>query len=756
MSFEWKLARIEELIKGVPDVSLGDERVKLDLAKGSVEQPIVTGLEEVSFVIDASAEASIAAFNGPGDEDSAGVVGERPEKPDPTQLDPVLVPGEHAWLKYAVLARAKANAGASLPYLGGNSSVDASLLMADYHVHLPSDNARQAVHADARALRLPVVAAHVTSLQPNEALTLQVRAQLEAEFTVRWSDIFTANMSTLTNLLPQGTLVALEISLGSSLSGGLQLIDDFAIVFSRKDPGKIQVNFKKSNARKGKVAATIGVEIGAKDPDAFKDVLEAALEGLLAHLKVERFEELLDKWIANNISPEEREIIVSAFHRIWGIELPSDPAKAWEDLKSKVRETIQQVAKERIKAGFEYEYARLHERTTVFQLELQDTDAIKLHPLLITGRVSKALELVDKSALRSYFYQDVSTKAQSWGFSLGFGKWQLLSGRDRQALRRVTEQSSPEPGSPQRIAYLGTRTYEGDAFGHKAAWSVDFRCDMDRPSARPTAADFKYGLYLVLSRQGKLSRDELRHAVDDAIIWRVLDDADEEKLIDDIYAAAKDERFETRLELKISDVLFRNLLPLVAKAEIAPYGRALARAMPWNEVSCRAIPEQRQRIYAPLWNTYLVDKGVDWNPSRAARDTAGHLAKDPYAKGPANANVYWEKTGGVNSFAHVLDMNARSGSTKYRDTYYRWEHLVHGMENLDKAISQGWHTKWIESVFAELEEMWGNSFYIKAMGALLLELAWDTPPGPDVIERTFSVVIGTDKPKKQIVFGSTR
>lgn len=761
MPFEWKLASLEELKGLFQDTSLKDANVRVNLATAKVEQPISLGLEGLSFVVDGGAVAAIEAFNSPGDVDVDGVVGDKPTQEDPSRLSPPLVLGQDAWLKYAVRARAKARAGVNMPFLSGSGSGEVSLLVADYHVHALTERLRDAVNADTRSLRLPLVVDHVLKLQPKEALSFQARTRLETSVSLQWADVFTTNLNALSRLLPEGTLLALKTSAGALVTGSVHVTDDFLLTFSREKAGAVVVSVQKGAVREAKLAAQVGVTVeSAVDPKVFGAVIDA-LVGLPG---VAHFEQLVDKLSTTPLSDEEKRLLRQVLDRLGLKDYEADASalkKAWEAQKAKARQVLVDIAAQKISSGFQYEYARLSEQQTLLRLEVTDAQLQQLHTPLVLGQLTQVLKQVEPGALRSYFLQDTQTSVEAWGFSLGFSKWRLLKAQSLKKLQRVTQFGSPDHvHGPRRYAYVGVRSYEGVLFQGTGRWSIDFKCDMGEFRAQPTVRDFNYGLYLQLHRQGELAENTLRQAIDEAIVWHVLDDADEELVLKEVQAASKGEKVEVRLEMKLADTLFREMTSLAGMGQPELFAKALARAMPWDTSRARANPEFRQSVYAPLWLAYLTQQAKDWTPKRAAERAEAWLKQNKLAKGLGGEVAYWEGQGTAypNTFADVLDKNSRLADVggQYGGTYIRWQRLVAGMALLRDGLQQGADPALLERVFEELEELWRVSFHVKAFGAMLLELSRQSVQGLKAVERTFTVVTGAGGQKGQILFSASR
>ncbi len=761
MPFEWKLASLDELKGLFLETPLKDSQIRVNLASARVEQPISLGLEGLSFVVDGGAVAAIEAFNSPGDLDADGVVGDKPAQEDPARLSPPLVLGQDAWLKYAVRTRVKAQAGASMPFLSGSGSGEVSLQVADYHLHALTEKLRDAINADTKNLRLPLVLDHVLKLQPKEALSFQARTRLDTSVSLRWADVFSTNLNALSRLLPGGTLLALQVSAGASVTGSVQVTDDFLLTFSREKAGAVVVSMQKGAVRESKLAAQVGVTV---EPVVDPRVINAVMDALVGLPGVAQFEKLVDKLATTPLSDAEKQVLRLVLDRLGLKEYEADPSalkKAWEAQKARARQALVEIATLKIAAGFQYEYARLSEQQTLLRMELPEAQLQQHHTSLVMGRLTHVLKQVEPSAVRSYFLQDIRTSTEAWGFSLGLSKWRLLHSHSLKRLQRVAQFGSPDHlHGPRRYAYMGVRSYEGGLFQGTGRWSVDFKCDMGEFRAQPTVRDFNFGLYLQLHRQGVLPEATLRQAIDEAIVWHVLDDADEDLVLQQIQEAAQGKAVEVRLEMKLADTVFRELTSLGAMGLPELFAKALARAMPWDKTRARSDPEFRQSVYAPLWMAYLTEKAKDWTPKRAAARAEAWLKQDRIAKGMGGEVAHWEGQGTAypNTFADVLDKNSRLADVggQYGGTYIRWQRLVAGLALLRDGLQQGADPELLERVFEELEELWRVSFHVKAFGALLLGLSAQSVQGLKAVERTLTVVSGAGDQKGQLLFSASR
>ena len=649
MSARWNIVKPDELARSIPNAPLKDGHIGVSLAKASVEEPMDVGVAGLSFSIGAAAEVKVEAFKRAEDEDEDGVVGVKTPAPPPP---PLPIDGKHAWLKFSTVAQAKARAGVALPYVIGSGSAAASLTIADYHVHALSENARTAAARDITELRLPFVLDHVLRLAPNEAVALTARAKLATEIEVSWADVFSTGLGALTSMLPAGSGLSIEIDAGASVGAIVSITDDFTLVFSREKAGRVLATVHKASLRGGKVPFHIGVDVRF---DGLDTALGAVLDGLLGSVPVARFEALLaklDKAAASLagavdvLGEAERALFEAALERLGLAKITGDAARleaAWKAFVAGVRRKIQTIAESKLTSGFEYEYSRVREREAIAELDVADADLAALHPLLLTARLDAALEEAGAAALRSYFRRDEITWEHAWGFTLGFGKWQLLASHDRKKLTAVVEYGSTDRvNGPVRISYLGVRSYEDTWFGSTTKLGVDFRCETDGFVKRPSAADLTYGLYLLMAFRGKPSGRELRDIVDTAATWGILDERDEKKVLDQIGAAGHGQKVDARIEVKLDDRLVRALALRFSQRDITLAARALARALPWDTVATHTTPGVRQRVFTEVWLAYLLHQ--DWFRDGASAARPAAAAVGGVVVAPPRAPIFWRDT----------------------------------------------------------------------------------------------------------------
>ncbi|TSC22961.1 hypothetical protein [Corallococcus sp. Z5C101001] len=727
----WKLVLLDEVSKVLPDAPLQGSDIRVELPTASYALPAGEKLGALTFAFDVSARGFVEGYDAPADVDAAGVVGEAPSDPTAQLAPPLVYGGDAAWLKYAVETRVKADVGVPLPYVALSANGDVRVLLADYHRHPQRMNARAALKEDAPSLRLPLLTSSLDALGVGDAIAFQARGELSVTATLDWTDVYTSNLQTLTKLLSASTLLSFEAKAGATVSAKVKVTDDYAVIFSRPEAGRVRVQVKKAVAREAGVTAALHVEARLTDPAALVTQVERVLEGLLS-VPLGTFESLLTKLEAHALSENETKVLRIILDRLGFQELEVNLTALrarWDKLRADTRARIQALAESKFEAGFRYEYLRLKEQTALLSAVCTDAQARALHPLLVTGRMDSATQRMqaDGLTLEQCLLKEVNKESNAWGFSLKLGTW-ALGGSDTRELTQVVQRNSLEKEAPQRISFLGVRSYTGALLTPYSHWTADFKADMAEHRKSPTVADFDLGLYLLLRHDArKQGDDDLRQAVDEAIIWGALDDAEEEEVLKRIRAAAAGQAFETRVELKLDNRTLRDVITHAADPDApSAFARALGRALPWYAVPCRDRPAVRESIYAPLWKSYLEQ---NWSAADAARTAAASLKNNPLVG--RFAHTEGQLGDGMLTFAEVIQKNP--------GTVSKWRDLRAGL--LDLRNNEQRSPAVFNGAFKALSQSWAQSFHLKATGAFFLELAARGGNGLATVERTFTVTV---------------
>lgn len=724
-SFE--LADPLKLAGQLVDGQLQGAATGLQLASASLDAPFNAGIPGVGFGASAGAVLSLCAYGDGGAMDPDGVVG-RPLPPggaaDPLQLSPPLSPAGKVYLAYRLEANARASAGAGVGFFGASGDTERSVKLSDYHGHAPTELVRDAFLADAFKLRNILRANDVAGLAVGDALAMSTSGRLSTSVAVSWGDLLPAAIGRLSQLLPGvDHLIAVQTNLGASLHADASIQDDFVLVLSRPEPGRLRASVLRGETCTAGMGGALSAGV-AFDPSA---PVEAVL-GALAGRPLKWVDDTMARLVQAPLDDATRGLLKLVLDRVGLAGGEADPAglmERWGALKERLRGQLQEFITLRISAGLTYDFQRTEQRTALFQAVLPDADALAQHATLLRGDLTSLLQLLSTSgrAPEVYLRQQSVERRHAWGFSLGLPFISGPSSTDEDRLRFVT---TTRQDGQKRLAALGARNYRGDLFGIATDWGAELHAEMAEFRAAPKASDFQYGLHLLMHREEKGS-GALAQMVDDAVVWGAIDESDRLAVLQQIQAKAGNGGVDARVELTVTDTGLRALLPAAPAAGQAVLARVLARAMPWYGWRARQNADVRAAVYAPLWEGLLRDGG--WAAKAAAAAAASALERNPMAKDIAPMEGQWP-TPGLLTFASLVNAYPTVAATAQR--------MLAGLQALAGTIGSTMPADAIDAAFEQLKGGWGQSFLLRAFGALVVSLAGQRGAMKQ-LERTFTV-----------------
>ncbi|HEX8169399.1 MAG TPA: hypothetical protein VF824_02535 [Thermoanaerobaculia bacterium] len=467
---------------------------------------------------------------------------------------------QNAWIKYKLSAKAAANAGLV------KSAADVELC--DYRIHSAAQRAWDAVSSDLGAPRTLLSLADVQSLEPGEALAMELGGALSATVSFSWSDVVSAKLSEILEGFPA---IGLKLRKGLETSLSAKITDRFTVVISRTPDRRFRIAVKKAASRDHTYSLEAAVGAEASAMPLIDDVLDP---------------------LVNALEEKTGERIADA-------------------ARGELRKRLAKAATWKATVGLAYEYARIDEQTAIADYILGDAALLPHdHELALAGDFgSIAAELRTDGGARTlvrYLNESTLTRRSSFGFSLGIGKWIDVRARDESAFRQTTRTSLD---GFHLVTCRGTRKYEEKNIpGNDFEWVVDLKAQMDEFRSQPTTLDFDYGLHLLVTlERDALSRDDLRRMLDFARMWDVCA-ADEAT-----FADALGRKTTLRVQLTIDR---EALLPILTAfdADRTRWAEPLAVAMPYMST----FPERndyakRRETYAPAWHEWLRDRHVSFH-----------------------------------------------------------------------------------------------------------------------------------------------
>jgi hypothetical protein len=739
------------------------------LANADVDKDFQVSIPGGTFQIAAALKAQVELLNEASDEDKDGILGKPSAQPGPTELPALFLPGEAGcWLKYSTEGKAKADGSGQFPFVSVEGKAAVDVRVADYRRHDPSLTLAKAIQGDVRTLRLAFMLPDVKAMGPGDVLAMQTGLQLSTAIKLTWPDFLATAATALASQALSSKLLTLKASLGPSVAFSVSTADEYRIVFSRPlSGGAFSVSIHRASAHSVAPGFSLGVkaEIGAP-------VLEALLKAVAGSHPAAQVEAFVKGLESNSLAKEWLPLGSELFAKL-GFQVETS-VESISQAYQKAKEILSRAAEHKVSIAFQYEYSRLTREAALMELEIPSSEIDRAHGPLVSGRIDAIQAMTQDSWIRRYFNQKTAVMTRAWGFTLGWRDWSLVKTKERTKLEVVVQHASRDHvhGS-RRYAYLGTRSYEAEGWlqRHPAIRSIDFKADMKQFSLSPSADEFEYGFYGQFRTEGKLGKDELKHLIDRAIVLRVIPESDSAEVLQQLQtASAEGKALTTRLEFKLEGESFFTLLQNMGvdpSFEREAYARALARALPYSSQPVRSSVQGRQKLYAPLWLSFLKSGGRDWSYQLAPGIVAHHLKQTAGKEGWMAAE--WEESKGSDghyspgTFMSVLEKDSINsgdiGGKPYAKIAEDWRDLNAQVRALQDAIEGadafgGDPTRTvIQEVFDAFDRPASNSFRLMALANWLLELAERDETLRDV-QRLLSVTVGEGDSAQVLTFTS--
>ncbi|MEM8929804.1 MAG: amidohydrolase family protein [Acidobacteriota bacterium] len=725
------------------------------ISTGPLDTSVLGGT--VSF--DAAAELQVKTFHDADQTDIDAIL--RPPPADQPMSDferrrlgrPVgnLIPfmEDRAWLKARFDAKVQGDLSTSSGLAALEVDGEKSVVLTDYRAHDRNTSLFDAVRETFRRPRFALDRDDVLRLGDGDAVSLATRGRIGGELTLSWADVFTSGLDQLTEALGSTIPIRLSVDVGASVSAGLEVQDDFRVVFARREQRtRVSVSKIKSTGKSAKIELTGGVQFS--DPDQLADVLDQLVAQRLgqAQDRIERFlglEAVESDAERNTLGQLEAALNEQGLDAVQG---------AIKSLRDTVETTIETIVKTRLSLGFSYHYEHLETEAVVFDADLSDRIVEQLHHEIVDGDLTGVLDRFHRGAteeinLHQFLRLRETERSASWGFHLG-------SLGDRRKRKTVFAESVDIRGA-KKLAFFGLDTYtsktgwpdvrRGKFATAKWSWQVDLNAEMSAFRPAPKASDFTFSLGFQTHWEDRFSKKRLGEWLDQARLWRAVDPAIELDAIVAAFEPLDHQNVRAEVEILFDHEILRHLLhgPL-AKAPTDDARRALeagalAAALPYRDESARRTPAKRREHFTTLWKAYLTEEAnlsfANLRGLERAERWAGFAAQllDQAGLGDAasternfrpnrqNLNVFPWTIGGrlfLDGGPHDALASARRGLAMLRDV------LPNPHEN-DKIADPNLEAEAVEEIFDELTEFWSEqTHYLRAAGALLADAAQET------------------------------
>lgn len=780
LKFEPKPEDLQDIVNGVatlqkPLSAHGDVQLVRVGGKANVDYKTGTPIGEVNFSFGVGGNVSVGVFNAANDVDDDGVFSgqsvETTAREDASgkfkeiKLPPAIQFDQgKAWTRFRYEASPMIQASVEPP-AGFAFKLDKSkkAIFGDYHTHPATTRTLDALTSDIGSLRFAGDADHIVGLPDGDALSYMVRGVLETSLSFTWSDSFLWAISDASRFLGPGQSLALEFGPSVTVDFKVAINDDFRLSFKKTDNDRIRVAVMKAKSQELGFGIDAGISVGFSNPAQISDAINAFLKSVVGKQLnaidgvIAKIDSLVEKATMSDFTDNQKKIIMllaqrlgltSVLETIEDVEAKWNQIKEkWQQIKDYLPDRITEAVQTKVKFGFKYEYLRLKVEEELAVAVLTKASLRAVHKDLMLLNVDKLLDEAVKPSnkLETYINQVKKTRRQAWGFTLGVGKWTLLSGQDKREVERVLQKNL---SGHKRVAFDAVRSYEDSSLVDSHSWVVNLKAELSEFSQHLDYSKLEYGLHLkYFNLEKKIDKGELRHSLDYAILWNALS-FDEIDSMTNQFADTVGGKGEVGVEILIGDEQLREIVERAATMSDTEYlnrmAAAFARSLPFSEIlpNLRANPQRRERFYTPLWSEILRN-GIS-SPTGLRNMIYQHL--DDYNQTEAKNEQIGQN---ALHFAVQATLNDyRSAIRGFRKGLIKLNELFKG------KVTDDWDGKDFVSAFKSLRDLWNREIYVRATGAFLLSIAAEDSSVISEIKRTATFDLKKGSNSKSIVTGA--
>lgn len=739
-----------DLLKDAKELKLGE--FSLDSNEGA----------ETDFAFGADASASIQLFNSSEDDDSDDLLASADEKAIIPFADNAPV------LKYKLQLKADGSVGASFGDLKVGIEGNAMLEAMAYTKHTLTESLSSALLSDVKNFPSVLSLDEVSEMSNGSALAVETEAKIGGSLSFDFADVFTAGLSGLTALLESDKLISLDISKGLEVSANYSLEDTYQLVIIKdsSEGYEFLVSVNKSKSSKLSASASASIGVGFSEPEVFSNALNNQLDKLVSQL-VEISDDLYEQaktWLESNqevaeLSPELSAVVdkLIAHFGIGDIPEKYEELKTkLDEFKDKVKETVTEEAKNKLKVSIGFEYSRISSYTTLLKARMKKTvlaeDApngknvfnslvlFNPNPLIEVARTANSSLIKVEDFLKNH----MTKQSSNWGISIGFGKFKFGGSDETSREFNVSENIDGD----QKVSFNGIRAYKevGTLSGFSDQWSVGFNPTMDdfAQGGDPKPKDFENSFTLRMQhydkkfRGNKAEKGRIQELVDTALCWGIINENSFQSTIDNIWTTLE----SGKKKAPVTFTLNLNFTPkafelasdewwqLMSQPDLSLQflAKAMARSLSFKaDTDIRSTPSKRESAYAGLWLGYL--KGTLPSDARElAKQVENHIQPMD------NVMAQKERDMASGSLASVVKMNP---ATKGRWTTFNQGIL--GYLNDYRFNEYTDYRSEIRQAFNDIKPIWAQSFDVRTFGTYLNQLGTLDGNIPTEIEANLTV-----------------
>lgn len=616
-------------------------------------------------------------------------------------------------------------------------------------MHDPGETVQTAVKDDLSSLRLISSAEDIEALAPQEAVAMQAEGTLGASLSARWVDVLSGRLSALGQLVDHADAFAVSVDAGAKAHLDVEVEDAFTVVFSRAETGAVRAAVKRRDRREVSGGVSAGVTVTLKNPDQVETVLGDVVDALLGAARGE-IESILGEHDAlSEIEGDDLTLITTVLGRL-GLEQTATTIEEVRarisDLEEEARETLKEIAESEVGVSFFFEYNRIDAETVLLEAVVDDERIGDVHGDVLRGNLRPLLTEASTEdsgvTLRRYFNEETTTVSRSWGLGLQFGEW-FSAGSQNEVERTSVERRGPS-GQLRRFSFTGRRFNKDESIGGASrCYAARLEASMHSDSGSETYQGGKLSCGLTVStqfREESVNDTELHRWLDLARLWRIVNPGAVSDIRAQISSRANTANAVTAsFKIRVPDRALKTAVRQIAAAgpdaNAEAFGRALGEAMTWlkDYGEIRQQPRQRRRHYGPLWAAYL--KRPRLRPQDLARRAAEAFREKGRSGLAHREGEMWREIGGT------IGGTAR----RHPETRRRWADFLEGTKTLARVLRGDEGPSAISQAFEDLQRLWGQAFYLRALGVYVLDIVAQNPVHLERTERVLTIDYETEE-----------
>ncbi|MBN1296055.1 hypothetical protein JXA80_04695 [bacterium] len=718
----------ENLVAKLPMGAVGKSRQ--DIAEAAVTGSGHPTIGHVTFAIVSGLTCKIEAFNSLNDKDEDNVFGKSAADGSVRHelgLEPTLVhdPAK-AWLKYSARASLAVDSDMSDGTIAIGVDTQSDAILADYRCHDARQPTLEAFQMDMPP-RSMLSIADIQALGAGDALLYGVRGTLGASVKMTWGDVFSGSLNSLTGLLKNTDLIAIETEVGATADVNVTITDDFRAIITNAGDGKLRLAVKKARLREWDDGAKIGVTVAFADPKKVKEILVNAILAV-AGSTIDEINAMFDT-VDPSQWDERITNLLESLDLMKYVNHIDELKKQWDALQDAVYREVDAVANARLEAGLNCDYHRITEDESVLQITMPMPDVASIHTDILTCNLKDILAYADDSAhdvtIERYLRQKTVIKKFAWGFSLGIAEF-AIRGKDLTKRKWVERTRRHDNVYQTSMSFLGSRGYTSSIFGEKSGWTVDFSATMDKWQLEPKTKDYTFGLSLSwILEDNEVTRDEFYAYLDYALIFGAVRFSDRPQILDVLKLKKKKSRLKSMkliVDLRFTHDQLIQMLAVPDDSWRDLMIRAMAKAMPYmKDIDVRDEPLKREAFYSSYWREYFDDKKCSFDDIKQY----GHRELNQLEATPHNVSNHVfgpvVHTSSL-SFAYQL-MAYGKDATSFSGIVSTWNEFYKGLIRLRDAMLKETDSRELEDIFEWLCAYFSQSLFTRAAGIFLIELA---------------------------------